>query len=82
MLTNGSAIKIGGCVRSVNINAPSVRFDHFSNASHDGHCEKSNHEYIQPEESNAVPLHAPGIAKPVGSDGCTRVNVFCNAKYF
>jgi hypothetical protein len=44
--------------------------------SHDGHCKESTHKYIQPEERNAVPLHAARAAEPIGSDGCVRVNIF------
>lgn len=40
--------------------------------SDDGYCEKSTHEYIQPQERHVVSLHAARAAEPIGSDGCVK----------
>lgn len=44
--------------------------------SDDSNCEKSTHEYIQPQEKHALRLHAARAADPIGSDGCLRIVFF------
>jgi len=42
----------------------------------DSACPKSDHQYIQSQERNAVRLHEARAAQPIGSDGCVAAGIF------